>query len=493
MFISHIRADVATDKSPWGNFWFAPVGYRTSAGARVTPASAMTLPDVLACVRVLAESFAIMPFELYKPKVGGGRTKERNHWLYKLIEKAPNRFQSPYEWRMMLAGHLALRGNAFCQISANSRGEILELLPLHPDRMSIEPLDNGSYRYRYVDQSGQTIYYSRHDIWHLRGLSDDGYMGLSLITLARDAIGEGLSMQSYSTKFFANDAKPGGGWIEYPGTFASKEVKQQFRDSWQDMQGGSNRGKVAVLERGMKFHELGLTNKDSQFIEGRQAKTTEIARIFRVPPHKIGDLTKATFSNIEQQSIEFWTDTMLPWARQWEYSLCFNLLGPDSDLEPDFDHKPMMRGDGNARAQRISALVNAGVMLRNEGREEEGYDPIDGLDEPLMPLNMTVVNDDGSDPNSAGSSGTPNRTPQKNPPPADDDQQQSDASARLARVVRGNAERMARRLVAGKPVPAALLADALGITEEQAAVWKPDPSDTEEQLTIALLSLGDVS
>ncbi|WP_341313890.1 phage portal protein [Paraburkholderia sp. IMGN_8] len=388
MFLSRIRADGATDRSPWGSFWFAPVGIRTSSGVRVTPASAMTLPDVLACVRVLAESFAIMPFELYKPKASGGRTKERTHWLYKLIEKAPNRFQTPYEWRMMLQGHLALRGNAFCQIIANRLGEITELLPLHPDRMKIELLDNGDYRYRYIDQNGNTITYSRHDIWHLRSLSDDGYMGLSLITLACQAIGEGLSMQDYSTRFFANDAKPGGGWIEYPGGFASREAKQQFRDSWQDLQGGSNRGKVAVLERGMKFHELGLTNKDSQFIEARGAKTTEIARIFRVPPHKIGDLSKATFSNIEQQSIEFWTDTMIPWARLWEYSLCFNLLGPDSDLEPDFDHKPMMRGDGAARATRITQLVQIGVMTRNEGREEEGYDPIAGLDEPLQPLNL---------------------------------------------------------------------------------------------------------
>ncbi|MBP0714820.1 phage portal protein [Burkholderia sola] len=487
MFISRIRADIGapSDKSPWGNFWFAPLGYRSTAGSRVTATSALSLPDVLACVRVLAESFAIMPFELYKPKAGGGRTREHKHWLYKLIEKAPNRFQSPYEYRMMLAGHLALRGNAFSQITANGAGEITELLPLHPDRMSIEPLSNGSYRYRYVDQNAQIIYYSRHEIWHLRGMSDDGYMGLSLIGLAREAFGEGLSMQDYSTRFFANDAKPGGGWIEYPGTFGSKEVKQQFRDSWQEMQGGANRGKVAVLERGMKFHELGMNNKDSQFIEARGAKTTEIARIFRVPPHKIGDLSKATFSNIEHLSIEFWTDTMLPWARLWEYSMCFNLLGPDSDLDPEFDHKPMMRGDGVARAGRISTLVTAGVMTRNEGRGEEGYDPLAGLDKPLMPLNVTTVDAAGEP---TVTKGAP--PPAKLPAPTQDDQGDNDASARLARVLRGNAERLARRVVAGQPVPARLLAEALGISEELAATWSPDPSDTVEQLTIAFLSLG---
>lgn len=479
MFISRISASAPSDRSPWGNFWFQPIGARTSSGVRVTPAAALALPPVLSCVRVLAESFAIMPFMLYRPKPNGrGREKVRDHWLYRLINKAPNRFQSPYEWRLMLEGHLSLRGNAFCQITANSKGEILELLPLHPDRMSIEPLSNGSYRYIYIDQNGQQVIFARQEIWHLRGLSDDGMMGLSLISLAREAIGEGLQIQSYSSRFFANDAKPGGGWIEHAGSFATTEAKRKFRDSWQEMQGGPNRGKVAVLERGMKFHELGLNNKDAQFIEARADKRTEIASIFRVPPHKIMDLDRSTNNNIEHQGIEFWTDTMLPWANLWESSISFFLLGPDSDLEPDFDHKPMIQGDGKSRAERIARLVLAGVMLRNEGREEEGYDPIEGLDEPMQPANMMTLEQAEKQQSSPEKPG---------PAPAGPG---DEAGARLARVIRSNAARMARRLVAGQPVPPALLADALGITEEQAAAWRPDPSDTEEQLTTALVALG---
>jgi HK97 family phage portal protein len=474
MFITRIKAD-AGDRSPGGSFWFEPVGLRTQSGVRVTASSSMTLPAVLACVRVLAESFAIMPFMLYRPKEEGGRLKERGHWLYRLIAKAPNRFQTPYEWRLMMQGHLALRGNAFNQIIANSRGEILELLPLHPDRMAIELLAGGSYRYVYTDQNGVAIPYGRHEIWHLRGLSDDGYMGLSLIALAREAIGEGLALQSYSSRFFANDAKPGGGWIEYPGFFATKDGKKTFRDSWQEMQGGANRGKVAVLERGMKFHELGLSNKDSQFIEARGAKTSEIARIFRIPPHKIMDLERSTNNNIEHQGIEFWTDTMLPWAKMWESSISYFLLGPDEDLEPDFDHKPMMRGDGQARAERISKLVSAGVMLRNEGREEEGYDPIDGLNEPLRPLNM--VNESQAD-------------------------QQPSAAAprRMAQLLRGNAGRMARRILAGQTPTAEVLADALALDAEQAQAWldtfraEAEMHDaTEESITASLATLGETA
>jgi len=255
--------------------------------------------------------------------------------------------------------------------------------------MTIETMDNGSYRYRYryVDQTGKIIYYQRGEIWHLRGLSDDGYMGMSPISLAREAIGEGLSIQAYSGRFFANDTKPPG-WIEYPGNFDKLETKLAFRESWQSMQGGENRGKVAVLERGMKFHEMGMTNKDSQFIEARIAKKSEIASIWRIPPHKIGDLSKSSFSNIEQMSIEFWTDTMLPYAELWESSIEYFLLGEDTILDPEFNMRRMMRGDSAARTAYYTGGINAGWLTRNEAREEEGYDPIDGLDEPLRPLNM---------------------------------------------------------------------------------------------------------
>lgn len=484
MFITKVRSQAGGDRSPWGDFFFQPIGLRTQSGARVTPATAMGNPDVLACVKVLAESFATMPFELYRPKSSGGRVKVRDHWLYRLINKAPNRFQSPYEWRLMLQGHLVLRGNAFCQITANGKGEIVELLPLHPDRMAIEPLTNGSFRYVYTDQQGKPQIYKRQDIWHLRGLSDDGYMGLSPIALAREAIGEGIAMQSYSSRFFANDAKPGGGWIEYPGQFATTEAKRKFRDGWQDLQGGANRGKVAVLERGMKFHELSLSNKDSQFIEARAWKTAEIARIFRVPPHKIMELSRSTNNNIEHQSIEFWSDTMQPCAGLWESSLSFFLLGPESDLQPDFDHVVMMRGDGKSRAERIARLVLAGVMLRNEGREEEGLDPIDGLDEPMQPANMMTLEQ-------AEKQGGQPAAPTKGPgDEAGATAARSNAEERLARVLQGNAARMARRLKAGKPVDPAVLAEALGISEDRAAAWKPDPTDTEEQLTAALIAFG---
>lgn len=512
MFISSVRAG-GFDRSPWGGFFFEPIQF-SRGGARVTPTTALSLPTVYSCIKVIAESFAVMPFVLYQPKAGGGRTRNRKHWLYRLFAKAPNRFQTPYEWRLMLQGHLALRGNAYCQITANGAGEIVELLPLHPDRMQIE-LTDGGYRYHYLDENGRDIYYARGEIWHLRGQSDDGYMGMSPIALAREAIAEGLSIQSYSSRFFANDARPGGGWIEYPGGFADTPAKRAFRDSWQEMQGGVNRGKVAVLEKGMKYHELGLNNKESQFIEARAAKKSEIASIWRVPPHKIGDLSDATYSNIEQQAIEFWTDCMLPYAELWESSVEFFLLGADEPLglEPEFDMARMMRGDTAARAEYITKLVQAGVLTRNEGREIEGYDPIEGLDEPLRPLNMVEESDADEELEPAA--------PKRPVAPADDDEEDDSAEARRRRsrarkaaarkaarealtaaatarvqeLVRGNAARMARRIAGGRDVPGAeTLAQALAIPQQAASGWLAAAQNwqgTEEQITASLVALGE--
>lgn len=483
MFLTKIRADAGSDRSPYGSFWFEPLGSRSAAGARVTAHSSLGLPIVWACVNVLAKSFAVMPFVMYGPGENGRRgAKMANHWLTQLFCVAPNRFQSPFEWRLMLMGHLALRGNAFCQITSNSKGEITELLPLRPDGMTVEMLDNGSYRYRYVDQFGEITYYARNEIWHLRGMSSDGIMGLSPIEVAREAIGEGLAMQSYSARFFANDARPGG-WVEYPGNFTDKTARQTFKESWQESYAGANLRKVAVLERGMKYHELTLNNSDAQFIEGRASKVSEIARIWGVPPHKVGDLSKSAFSNIEQQSIEFWTDCMLPWAELWESSVKCFLLG-DAGLDVEFDMSRMLRGDLTARTAFYQGGINAGWLTRNEAREAEGYDPLGGLDEPLRPLNMVEE------------SAAPDKLAEQDK--TDDAVSPSDtgpdpSSARLQTVLRSNAARMARRIAGGSIPSAEVLAAALAITEEKAAAWLSLPASGDEQtITASLIALGDI-
>lgn len=470
MFITSLRADAGgSDRSPFGNFWFEPVGMRTNAGVRVTPASSLALPAVWACVNVLAKSFALMPFRLYEEQSSGGRRERKDHWLYRLIEKAPNRFQTPFEWRLMLMGHLALRGNAFCQIVANDSGQIIELLPLHPDRMRMEMLDNGNYRYLYTDQQNREVVFLRTEVWHLRGLSSDGYVGMSPIEVEREAIGEGLAMQSYASRFFANDARPGG-WVEYDGRFADSATKQKFKDSWQENYSGKNARKVAVLEKGMKYHELSISNVDAQFAESRGRNIADIARIFGIPPHKIGDLTRSTNNNIEHQSIEFWTDCMLPWAECWESSIEFNLLGPDvtPELEPEFEMGRLMRGDGKSRAERIRGLVGAGVMTPNEGREEEGLDPLEGGNVLFRPLNMATVDEDGNveSPAGADANAGPPATVPGDPVPG-----QQASEARMHALLAGNASRMARRIAGGSLPTAEVLAEAMAIDRTAARQW----------------------
>lgn len=442
MFISQIKAD-SGDRSPWGNFWFEPVGGRSASGVRVTPDRAMHLPVVYACVRVLAESFGILPLRLYR-KAGGKKTFVEKHWLYDLLCRRPNRWQTPFEWREMMQGHLAMRGNAFNQIIADWRGNITDLVPLHPDRTTIELLDGNEldYRYRYTDRLGQTRVFTRGEVWHIRGLSSDGIVGMNPIELAREAVGLGLAAQDYGSRFFQNDAKPGGGWIEFPGSFKDKAAREQFRESFQAAQTGLNRGKIAVLELGMKFHELGLTNKDSQFLEARQYQVSDIARMFRIPPHLVGDLSKSAFANIEQQSLDFVIHTMTPWAERWESSIESNLLlEEDRDLEAEFDFAGLLRGDQQARAMYYHNGILDGWMTRNEARHSENLAPLPGLDEPLRPLNM-VEESDAEDPEAGNAAAAPP------PPPPEPKDSAEDAQSRLAALSAAAAERVARKEVA---------------------------------------------
>jgi len=389
MFLPTKRAEGFDDRSPWGSFWFEPLGSRTMTGVNVSPRSAMQLSAVFACVRVLAESFAILPFKLYrKAKPGGKRVEITDHWLVRLMRK-PNDFQNGFEWREMMQGHIALRGAGYNVMAFGEAGAVTSLMPLHPDRVQTEILKTGDYRYRYKNPDGTDTLYARDEIFRIAGMSDDGVNALNPIELARETIGLGLSAQEYGSRFFQNNASPGGGWIEHPGTFKDKAARDNFREQLQNAQTGSNRHKTLVLDNAMKYHELGVKNNDAQFLETRQFEVTDIARIFRVPPHLIGDLSKSTNNNIEWQSLEFVKFTMTPHAERWEWKIESDLLlESDDELQPEFGFEGLVRGDSKARTEYYSGGINAGWLTRNEARNAEDLDPIDGLDEPLRPLNM---------------------------------------------------------------------------------------------------------
>ena len=481
------------DRSPWGDFSFESISARTSSGMRVSPDSALRLAAVYACVRILAETIASLPLVVYQRRPDGGKDRVTDHWLYRLMAKRPNRFQNPFEWREMLQGHLALRGNAFNQIITNPRGEIIELMPIHPDRVKIELLPSGEYRYRISDRSGSEVILPRGEVWHLRGLSSDGLMGMSPIELARENLGTALAAQGYGARFFANDAKPTGGWIEFPGSFKDSEAKKVFRESYQQAQSGSNRGKVLVLENGMKFHEVGVTNKDAQFLELRKFQITDVARLFRVPPHMIADLDRATFSNIEQQSLEFVMHTMTPWAERWEASIQSELLLESDDIEIEFDFANLMRGDASSRSSYYQSGIQNGWLTRNEARIAENLNPIDGLDQPLRPLNM--VEEDVAEDLEIDTQAEAAKPLEKKAIEPSEDESVTRLSGRYSALVQTTSERLARRI--GRSVRLAekdilLISQALAVPLDQVQLWASqidEPLD-QKQLTESLISLG---
>jgi len=492
------------DRSPWGDFFFESASARSGSGMRVSADGALRLAAVYACVRILSETMASLPLVIYQRRPDGGKDRITDHWLYRLMGKRPNRFQNPFEWREMLQGHMVLRGNAYNQIITNARGEITELMPIHPDRVKIELLPSGEYRYRVTDRSGTVVIMPRGDVWHLRGLSSDGLMGMSPIELARESLGMALAAQDYGARFFANDAKPTGGWIEFPGSFKDMEAKKVFRESYQQAQSGPNRGKVLVLENGMKFHEVGVTNKDAQFLELRKFQITDIARLFRVPPHMIADLERATFSNIEQQSLEFVMHTMTPWAERWEASIESELLLESDDIEIEFDFANLMRGDAASRSSYYQSGIQNGWLTRNEARMAENLNPIDGLDQPLRPLNM--VEEDAAEELEIDTQTKAAELPKlpKLPEQEAIDSATDASEARLNgrlndrfnALVQTTSERLARRIgrsghLADKDI--LLISQALAVPLERVQLWaKSQPAEPLDQmrLTQSLISLG---
>lgn len=485
MFVSRIKA--SGDRSPWGDFWFQPVSSRTMSGMRVSADTAMQLSAVYRAVALVSGHMAMLPVVFYK----SGTRKRIKHPLLKLLNNRPNRFQNAFEWREMLQGHIELRGNAYNEIIVNARGEIVELIPRHPDRVKIEQLDSGEYRYRITEADGTSRVLPRGQMWHLRSLSSNGITGLAVIECARESFSLGLAAQGYGSRFFANDAKPSGGWIEMTGTFKDKEARQIFKESIQEAQSGANRGKMMVLDMGMKYHEVGVSNSDAQFLETKKFTISDIARWFGVPPHKIGDLDKATFSNIEQQALEYIQDALQPRGSRWKASITAELLFDDEEIDVEFDYRELLRGDSAARRNYYHSGILDGWLTRNEARDMEGMEPLDGLDEPLRPLNMVEESDaeEQEDALITGKPAVPGGVEQEDP----EDIEQGDSAMRLRALLHANAARLARRIVKSGAAPEAeMIADAMAVPLATASAWcaSLQQGSTTEQLAASLLMLG---
>jgi HK97 family phage portal protein len=373
----------------------------SSAGKVVTERSAMQMTAVYSCVRILAEAVAGLPLHLYRYKEDGGKEKAINTNLYHLLHDEPNPEMSSFVFRETLMTHLLLWGNAYAQIIRNGKGEVIALYPLMPNKMRVDRDESGHIYYEYkktTDEANakenETVILSSFDVLHIPGLGFDGLVGYSPIAMAKNAIGLAIATEEYGAKFFANGAAPSG-VLEHPGTIKDP---QRVREAWQSQFGGSgNSGKVAVLEEGMKYTPISISPEQAQFLETRKFQINEIARIFRVPPHMVGDLEKSSFSNIEQQSLEFVKYTLDPWVIRWEQSLARALLNPDEKKEYffKFNVEGLLRGDYASRMSGYATARQNGWMSTNDIRELENLDRIpaeQGGDLYLVNGNMTPLN-----------------------------------------------------------------------------------------------------
>ena len=376
----------------------------SSSGKRVNERSAMQMTAVYSCVRILAEAVAGLPLHLYRYKEDGGKEKALDHPLYLLLHDEPNPEMSSFVFRETLMTHLLLWGNAYAQIIRNGRGEVMALYPLMPDRMAVDRDDKGQLYYEYTTSAddapiskGSIVRLKPSDVLHIPGLGFDGLVGYSPIAMAKNAIGLAIATEEYGSKFFANGAQPSG-VLEHPGTIKDP---QRVRDSWMSQFGGSaNSNKIAVLEEGLKYTPISISPEQAQFLETRKFQINEIARIFRVPPHMVGDLEKSSFSNIEQQSLEFVKYTLEPWLVRWEQSIQRTLFSADEKKRyfVRFNVEGLLRGDYASRMNGYAVGRQNGWMSANDIRELENLDRIpaeEGGDLYLINGNMTKLKDAG--------------------------------------------------------------------------------------------------
>lgn len=377
---------------------------RSSSGIHVTPDSAMRLSAVSACVRLIAESVASLPIHVYRRTGDGGRTRVDDSPVARLLHSEPNALMSSFVLRETMLGQVLLWGNAYAPI-LRVAGEPVEILPVQSSGVQIRRSPRVGLVYDIVMPDGATVTLGQADVLHVPGLSYDGVRGLSPVRYAAQSIGLAMAAEQYGGSFFGNGSRPAG-VITMPGTLTPEQART-LRTGWESVYGGqSNANRTAVLFGGAKFDRIALPPEEAQFIETRKFQVSDIARWFRVPPHMIGDLERATFSNIEHQALEFVTHTLRPWLVRFEQEINRKLFPTSSDMAPselyaEFSVEGLLRGDVKSRAEYYVKGRQWGWLSANEIRRLENMEPVDGGDVYLVPMNMTAGEDEpAADPTS---------------------------------------------------------------------------------------------
>jgi len=392
------QRDHPSNPKDWLIKWFG--GGKTASGATVSNYSALNYSALWACVRVICKGVSTMPLHLYERFDNGGKQRAVKHPVYSLINSRPNSEMVPLTFKDTLTAHVLTWGNGYAEIERNKNGYPTALWPLTPNRVTPERnkvTKDIQYKVALPGNVGTAIL--RDDqVFHIPGPGFDGLKGYSVLTMFRESIGLGLSLQEYAARFFGNGAMPGG-VLEHPNKLG-KPAQDNIRDSWHEMHQGLEKvHRLAILEEGMKYHQIGVSPEDAQMLESRKFSQVEMASIFQVPPHKIGNLEKSSFDNIEHQSQEFLTDTLLYWLTLWEQTIGWKLLSREDQLRyfAEFLTANLLRGDLKSRYDAYAVGRQWGWLSADDVREKENENPLpDGQGKGyLMPLNMTLADKAG--------------------------------------------------------------------------------------------------
>lgn len=378
---------------PGDDYWYQSRGIMTASGQRVSPHDSLKATAMLGGVRLISQTVAGLPLFIYQRKNDTEKSIARSHPLYSVLHDRPNRRQTAFQFRSLMQAWQETYGNAYAKIVPGPRGGVDQLLPMHPANVTPKIVDNERMFFEYRPPNARMETLLAQEVFHLSGFSMNGWIGENITQVAGESIGMALAVQDYGNRYFANNASPSV-VLTYPGTLAP-EAHDRLKADWVSQFSGSGRHGTAILENGLKAEEISSSNKDAQFIELRGFAIKEIARALGIPPHKIGDLDKATFSNIEQQAMEFVQDCILSRCINWEQSINNSLISEPDRFFAEHSLAGLLRGDLKSRVDAYAIGIQWGFYSPNEVRAWENLNPRDGGDEYLTPLNMAISGSDG--------------------------------------------------------------------------------------------------
>lgn len=393
------RASLENPNTPLGAGTILDVfggGSRANSGVRVTQQTALNYGPVYACINVIAGTVGKMPIKLYRRRTDGGKDEARDHPLWEILHLRPNGEMSAVAWKEAIQGHVLTRGNGWSYIETDGTGRVTALLPMNPDVVRLDRTKAGK-PFWVVDRNPAPRRIPFERLLNISGVGSDGILGWSVISHASEAIGLGLASEEYSARFFGHGSRPAG-FLSHPASL-SKEAAARLREQWQGVNAGlENQWKVAVLQEGITWQQMGLTAQDSELLGQKVYQVQEIARWFNVPPHKIGYLENSSFNNIEEENLSFLEDTIDPWLVRWEEALTIQLLTESerrSGLFVEFVRNATLRASTEKRAQYFRERFQTGSITPNEIRALENENPIDGGDTAYVRLDMIPMNQAG--------------------------------------------------------------------------------------------------